>query len=81
MAQDLDQLNAGVAHVKIRPDQDIGLSGNFAFPLHFLSGNSGNDGGIQLEFTIQLKIRPLFPSDLYSISDLIDQNALAAAVG
>ena len=81
MAQDLDQLDASVAHVKIRPDQDIGFSGHFAFPLHFLSGNSGNNGCIQLEFTVQLKIRPLLLSDLYGVFDLIDQYALAAAVG
>ena len=72
MAKDLDQLDADIARVQIRENEDIGFPRHFTWPFYFMLGHSRDNGGIQLEFAVALDVRALLVDQLYRFSDHID---------
>ena len=72
MAKDLDQLDADIARVQIRENEDIGFSRHFTRPFHFMLGHSRDNGGIQLEFAVALDVRAFLIYQLYRFPDHID---------
>ena len=81
MGEELHKLNTDIADIEVRPDNDIGLAGNFAFSLDLLCGNARIYSGIELELTVDGEVGTTLLGDLYRRADLVDHRAFGRAVG
>ena len=73
MGEELNELNADIANVEVRPDDDVGLARHFALSLYFLCGNTRIYCGIELELAVDLILGSSLVRYCEGLAYLVDQ--------